>query len=132
MIKFNHLFNKKNSFLLIAGPCAVEGEEIAFEIAEKIHKISEKLDINFVFKGSFKKANRSKIDSFTGIGDKKALEIIKNIGNSFSIPTTTDIHEVKDAKLAANHVDILQIPAFLARQTDLILAAAQTLSLIHI
>ena len=126
MIKFNHLFNKKNSFLLIAGPCAVEGEEIAFEIAEKIHKISEKLDINFVFKGSFKKANRSKIDSFTGIGDKKALEIIKNIGNSFSIPTTTDIHEVKDAKLAANHVDILQIPAFLARQTDLILAAAQT------
>ena len=71
MIKFNHLFNKKNSFLLIAGPCAVEGEEIAFEIAEKIHKISEKLDINFVFKGSFKKANRSKIDSFTGIGDKR-------------------------------------------------------------
>ena len=106
MIKFNHLFNKKNSFLLIAGPCAVEGEEIAFEIAEKIHKISKKLDINFVFKGSFKKANRSKIDSFTGIGDEKALEIIKNIGNSFSIPTTTDIHEVKDAKLAANHVDI--------------------------
>ena len=132
MIKFNHLFNKKNSFLLIAGPCAVEGEEIAFEIAEKIHKISEKLDINFVFKGSFKKANRSKIDSFTGIGDEKALEIIKNIGNSFSIPTTTDIHEVKDAKLAANHVDILQIPAFLARQTDLIVAAAQTSKIVNI
>ena len=75
MIKFNHLFNKKNSFLLIAGPCAIEGEEIAFEIAEKIHKISKKLDINFVFKGSFKKANRSKIDSFTGIGDEKALDI---------------------------------------------------------
>ena len=132
MISFNHLFNKKNSFLLIAGPCAVEGEEIAFEIAEKIHKISKKLDINFVFKGSFKKANRSKIDSFTGIGDKKALEIIKNIGNSFSIPTTTDIHEVKDANLAANHVDILQIPAFLARQTDLIVAAAQTSKIVNI
>ena len=132
MIKFNHLFNKKNSFLLIAGPCAVEGEEIAFEIAEKIHKISEKLDINFVFKGSFKKANRSKIDSFTGIGDEKALEIIKNIGNSFSIPTTTDIHEVKDAELAAKYVDILQIPAFLARQTDLIVAAAKTSKIVNI
>ena len=130
MIKFNHLFNKKNSFLLIAGPCAVESEEIAFEIAEKIHKISKKLDINFVFKGSFKKANRSKIDSFTGIGDEKALEIIKKIGNSFSIPTTTDIHEVKDADIAANHVDILQIPAFLARQTDLIVAAAKHLKLL--
>ena len=132
MISFNHLFNKENSFLLIAGPCAVESEEIAFEIAEKIHKISKKLDINFVFKGSFKKANRSKIDSFTGIGDEKALEIIKNIGNSFSIPTTTDIHEVKDANLAANHVDILQIPAFLARQTDLIVAAAQTSKIVNI
>ena len=95
MIKFNHLFNKENSFLLIAGPCAVESEEIAYETAEKIHKISKKLDINFVFKGSFKKANRSKIDSFTGIGDEKALEILKKVGNSFSIPTTTDIHEVK-------------------------------------
>ena len=83
MIKFNHLFNKENSFLLIAGPCAVESEEIAFEIAEKIHKISKKLDINFVFKGSFKKANRSKIDSFTGIGDEKALEILKILETVF-------------------------------------------------
>ena len=132
MIKFNHLFNKENSFLLIAGPCAVESEEIAYETAEKIHKISKKLDINFVFKGSFKKANRSKIDSFTGIGDEKALEILKKIGNSFSIPTTTDIHEVKDAELAAKHVDILQIPAFLARQTDLIVAAAKTSKIVNI
>jgi len=132
MIKFNHLFNKKNSFLLIAGPCAVESEEIAFEIAEKIHKISKKLEINFVFKGSFKKANRSKIDSFTGIGDEKALEILKKVGNSFSIPTTTDIHEVKDAELAAKYVDILQIPAFLARQTDLIVAAAKTSKIVNI
>tara|TARA_Y100000766_G_scaffold251103_1_gene234564 strand:+ start:18 stop:818 length:801 start_codon:yes stop_codon:yes gene_type:complete len=132
MIKFNHLFNKENSFLLIAGPCAVESEEIAYETAEKIHKISKKLDINFVFKGSFKKANRSKIDSFTGIGDEKALEILKKVGNSFSIPTTTDIHEVKDAELAAKHVDILQIPAFLARQTDLIVAAAKTSKIVNI
>ena len=132
MIKFNHLFNKKNSFLLIAGPCAIESEHIAFEIAEKIHKISKKLDINFVFKGSFKKANRSKIDSFTGIGDEKALEILKKVGNSFSIPTTTDIHEVKDAELAAKYVDILQIPAFLARQTDLIVAAAKTSKIVNI
>ena len=106
MIQFKELFKKKKSFLLIAGPCAIESEKIAFEIAEKIHKISQKLDINFVFKGSFKKANRSKIDSFTGIGDEKALEIIKKVGNSFSILTTTDIHEVKDAEIAAKHVDI--------------------------
>ena len=126
MIQFKELFDKKNSFLLIAGPCAIESEEIAFEIAEKIHKISQKLDINFVFKGSFKKANRSKIDSFTGIGDEKALEIIKKVGNSLSILTTTDIHEVKDAELSAKYVDILQIPAFLVRQTDLLVAAAKT------
>ena len=132
MIQFKELFDKKNSFLLIAGPCAIESEEIAFEIAEKIHKISQKLDINFVFKGSFKKANRSKIDSFTGIGDEKALEIIKKVGNSFSILTTTDIHEVKDADIAAKHVGILQIPAFLARQTDLIVAAAKTSKIVNI
>tara|TARA_B100000579_G_scaffold60893_1_gene44405 strand:+ start:72 stop:875 length:804 start_codon:yes stop_codon:yes gene_type:complete len=132
MIQFKELFDKKNSFLLIAGPCAIESEKIAFEIAEKIHKISQKLDINFVFKGSFKKANRSKIDSFTGIGDEKALDIVKKVGNSFSIPTTTDIHETKDAKIAAQYVDILQIPAFLARQTDLIVAAAKTSKIVNI
>ena len=132
MIQFKELFEKKNSFLLIAGPCAIESEKIAFEIAEKIHKISQKLDINFVFKGSFKKANRSKIDSFTGIGDEKALDIIKKVGNSFSILTTTDIHETRDAKIAAQYVDILQIPAFLARQTDLIVAAAKTSKIVNI
>ena len=95
MIQFKELFDKKNSFLLIAGPCAIESEEIAFEIAEKIHKISQKIDINFVFKGSFKKANRSKIDSFTGIGDEKALGIIKNIGNNFSILTTATFMKLK-------------------------------------
>ena len=132
MIDFKKLFKKENSFLLIAGPCAIESEEIAIEIAEKIHKISQKLDINFIFKGSFKKANRSKIDSFTGIGDKKALEIIKKVGNSFSIPTTTDVHETKDVSQAAKYVDVLQIPAFLARQTDLIVAAAKTSKIINI
>ena len=132
MIEFKELIVKENSFLLIAGPCAIENEEIAFEIAEKIYEISKKLGINFVFKGSFKKANRSRIDSFTGIGDEKALEIIKKIGNNFSIKTTTDIHEVKDAELAARYVDILQIPAFLARQTDLIVAAAKTSKIVNI
>ena len=132
MIDFKKLFKKENSFLLIAGPCAIESEEIAMETAEKIHKISQKLDINFIFKGSYKKANRSKIDSFTGIGDEKAVEIIKKVGNSFSIPTTTDVHETKDVSLAAKYVDVLQIPAFLARQTDLIVAAAKTSKIINI
>ena len=132
MFNLNELFTNTKSFFLVAGPCAIESEKLAFEIAENIHKISQKLNINFVFKGSFKKANRSRIDSFTGIGDKKALEIIKKVGCSFSIPTTTDIHETKDAELAAQFVDILQIPAFLARQTDLIVAAAKTGKVINI
>jgi len=110
----------------MAGPCAIEGEEMAFEIAEKILDITNRLEIPFIFKGSFKKANRSRIDSFTGIGDEKALDILKNIGEKFQIPTVTDIHEIKDANLAANYVDVLQIPAFLIRQTDLLVAAAKT------
>ena len=110
----------------MAGPCAIEGEEMAFEIAEKIFNITNKLEIPFIFKGSFKKANRSRIDSFTGIGDEKALNILKKVGEKLQIPTVTDIHEIKDAKLAAKYVDVLQIPAFLVRQTDLLLAAAKT------
>ena len=113
-------------FFLIAGPCAIEGEEMAFKIAENIFDITNKLKIPFIFKGSFKKANRSRIDSFTGIGDKKALEILKKVGEKFKIPTITDIHEVKDAEIASKYVDILQIPAFLVRQTDLLVAAAKT------
>ena len=132
MVDNKMLFENKNSFLLIAGPCAIEGEEMAFEIAEEILKITKKLNINFVFKGSFKKANRSRIDSFTGIGDKKALEILGKIRKDLSIPTTTDIHEVKDVDLVSNYVDILQIPAFLARQTDLIVAAAKTSKIVNI
>ena len=99
---------------------------MAFEIAEKILDITNRLKIPFIFKGSFKKANRSRIDSFTGIGDEKALSILKNIGEKLQIPTVTDIHEIKDANLASNYVDILQIPAFLVRQTDLLVAAAKT------
>ncbi|MGB3591006.1 MAG: 3-deoxy-8-phosphooctulonate synthase [Nonlabens sp.] len=115
-----------NNFFLLAGPCAIEGEEMALRIAEKVVSISDKMRIPYIFKGSFKKANRSRIDSFTGIGDEKALEILKKVSDTFQIPTVTDIHEVSDAALAAQYVDVLQIPAFLVRQTDLVVAAAQT------
>jgi len=114
------------NFFLLAGPCAIEGEEMAFRIAEKLVQITNDLKIPFVFKGSFKKANRSRIDSFTGIGDKKALKILAKISKEFNVPTVTDIHDVHDAEMAAQYVDILQIPAFLVRQTDLVVAAAKT------
>ncbi len=117
---------ESNNFFLLAGPCAIEGEEMALRIAEKIMEITSKLEIPFVFKGSFKKANRSRIDSFTGIGDEKALKILRKVSETFSVPTVTDIHEVSDANMAAEYVDILQIPAFLVRQTDLVVAAANT------
>lgn len=115
-----------DNFFLIAGPCAIESEEMAFEIAERIIQITNKYQIPYIFKGSFKKANRSRVDSFTGIGDVKALEIIQKVGKHFNIPTTTDIHENEHAALAAQYVDVLQIPAFLVRQTDLVVAAAKT------
>ena len=119
-------FTDKNHFFLIAGPCAIEGEDMAMAIAEKICALTDKLEIPYLFKGSFKKANRSRIDSFTGIGDEKALEILHKVGQRFGVPTLTDIHEVDDAVKAANYVDVLQIPAFLVRQTDLVVAAAKT------
>lgn len=119
-------YTSKNNFFLLAGPCAIEGEEMAFRIAEKIVEVTDKLEIPLIFKGSFKKANRSRIDSFTGIGDVKALQILKEVGNQFNIPTVTDIHEVGDAKLVSDYVDVIQIPAFLVRQTDLLVAAANT------
>ena len=115
-----------DNFFLLAGPCAIEGEDMALRIAEKVVEITDKLKIPYVFKGSFKKANRSRIDSFTGIGDEKALKILRKVSETFKVPTITDIHEISDAKLAAEYVDILQIPAFLVRQTDLVVAAAET------
>jgi 2-dehydro-3-deoxyphosphooctonate aldolase (KDO 8-P synthase) len=117
---------KSNNFFLLAGPCAIEGEEMALRIAERIVEITDKLNIPYIFKGSFKKANRSRVDSFTGIGDEKALKILKKVSETFQVPTVTDIHEISDAKLAAAYVDVLQIPAFLVRQTDLLVAAANT------
>lgn len=122
--KIHHRDSK--NFFLIAGPCAIESEDLAFEVAEKVVELSNKYKIPYIFKGSFKKANRSRVDSFTGIGDLKALEIIKKVGTHFHIPTTTDIHENEHAALAAQYVDVLQIPAFLVRQTDLVVAAAKT------
>ncbi|MBW2938917.1 3-deoxy-8-phosphooctulonate synthase [Aureisphaera sp. CAU 1614] len=122
--KIKHTQSK--NFFLLAGPCAIEGEEMALRIAEKIVGITNKLEIPYIFKGSFKKANRSRIDSFTGIGDEKALKILKKVSETFDVPTVTDIHEVSDAAMAAQFVDVLQIPAFLVRQTDLVVAAAET------
>ena len=113
-------------FFLLAGPCAIEGEEMAMRIAEYIVKLSDKYQIPYIFKGSFKKANRSRLDSFTGIGDEKALKILEKVGKTFDIPVVTDIHLPTDAAMAAAYVDVLQIPAFLVRQTDLVVAAAKT------
>jgi 2-dehydro-3-deoxyphosphooctonate aldolase (KDO 8-P synthase) len=121
-----------NNFYLLAGPCAIEGEEMAFEIAEKIKQITDKLEIPFIFKGSYRKANRSRLDSFTGIGDLKALKILQKVGAHFNIPTVTDIHSAAEAPMAAQYVDVLQIPAFLCRQTDLLVAAAKTGKAINI
>jgi len=117
---------QSNNFFLLAGPCAIESEEMAMRIAEKVLEITNKLEIPFIFKGSYKKANRSRVDSFTGIGDEKALKILRKVSETFKVPTVTDIHEVSDAYKAAEYVDVLQIPAFLVRQTDLVVAAAAT------
>ncbi|HBR55209.1 MAG TPA: 3-deoxy-8-phosphooctulonate synthase [Flavobacteriaceae bacterium] len=117
---------QSNNFFLLAGPCAIEGEDMALRIAEKVLTITDTLKIPYIFKGSFKKANRSRIDSFTGIGDEKALKILRKVSETFKVPTVTDIHEVSDAEMAAAYVDVLQIPAFLVRQTDLVVAAAAT------
>ena len=119
-------FTQANNFFLLAGPCVIEGEDIALHIAERIVSITDKLQIPYVFKGSFRKANRSRGDSFTGIGDEKALKILAKIGKEFGIPTITDIHESHEASIVSEFVDILQIPAFLCRQTELLVAAANT------
>ncbi|CAM4344764.1 2-dehydro-3-deoxyphosphooctonate aldolase (KDO 8-P synthase) [Pedobacter westerhofensis] len=125
-------YTTSGNFFLMAGPCAIEGEEIALRIAEKLVTITNKLEIPFIFKGSYRKANRSKGDSFTGIGDEKALKILEKVGNTFGVPTVTDIHESDEAAMAAAYVDVLQIPAFLCRQTDLLIAAAKTGKVVNV
>ncbi len=130
------LFSKQkyneNNFFLIAGPCVVESEEIVMDIAEKVSAICKKHEIPYIFKASYRKANRTAASSFTGIGDEAALKLIKKVGEHFSIPTTTDIHTAEEAAMAAEYVDILQIPAFLCRQTDLLIAAAKTGKIVNV
>ena len=120
------------NFFLIAGPCAIEGEQMAMDIAGTVSEICAELAIPYVFKGSYRKANRSKADSFTGIGDEKALTILKKVSETFDIPVTTDIHTEPEAGMAAAYVDVLQIPAFLCRQSSLLLAAAKTGKVVNI
>ncbi len=115
-----------SNFFLLAGPCVIEGEKMALDIAEQIASTTSRLNIPYVFKGSYRKANRSRIDSFTGIGDVEALKILAKVRDTFGIPVVTDIHSAEEADLAAEYVDVLQIPAFLCRQTDLLVAAAKT------
>ncbi|MAC95829.1 MAG: 3-deoxy-8-phosphooctulonate synthase [Flavobacteriales bacterium] len=122
----NIKYTDNRNFFLLAGPCAIEGEEMAFQIAERIYEITHRLEIPWVFKGSYRKANRSRLDSFTGIGDEKALKILKAVSEKYNVPTITDIHSAEEAAMAAEYVDVLQIPAFLCRQTDLLVAAAKT------
>jgi len=135
-MKINPLSGIKNSdsnnFFLMAGPCVIEGEEMALRIAEKIIQITNKYNIPYIFKGSYRKANRSRLDSFSGIGDEKALKILRKVSETFNIPTVTDIHESQEASIAAEFVDVLQIPAFLCRQTNLLIAAAETGKVVNI
>lgn len=114
------------NFFLIAGPCVIESRELCYEVAEKLVAVTDRLEIPYIFKSSYKKANRSKLDSFTGIGDKTALEILRDVKKQFKIPVLTDIHSVEEAYFASQYADVLQIPAFLCRQTDLLVAAAKT------
>ena len=129
---FAHQQYDKNNFFLIAGPCVVEGEEMVIEIAETVAAICKKYKVPYIFKASYKKANRTSASSFTGIGDKKALEIIKRTGEKISVPTITDIHTAEEAAMAAGYTNILQIPAFLCRQTELLIAAAKTGKIINV
>lgn len=133
MITIPKLHNTgSGNFFLMAGPCAIEDEDMALRIADKIKTITDRLQIPYIFKGSYRKANRSRLDSFTGIGDEKALKILEKVGATFDIPTVTDIHESEEAAMAAAYVDVLQIPAFLCRQTDLLIAAAKTGKVVNV
>ena len=133
MTDINNLnFTKENTFFLIAGPCVIESREKTFEIANTLKTVTEKLNIPFIFKGSFKKANRTRLNSFTGIGDDSAINILKEVKKELRLPITTDVHCIDDIKKVENIVDILQIPAFLCRQTDLLIFAAKTGKYINI
>jgi 2-dehydro-3-deoxyphosphooctonate aldolase (KDO 8-P synthase) len=123
---------ESGNFFLIAGPCVVEGEDLVFEVAEKVKAIADRLEIPYIFKASYRKANRSRGDSFAGIGDEKALEMIQKVGKTLGLPTTTDFHSAEEAGLAAQYVDVLQVPAFLCRQTDILLAAADTGKVVNV
>ena len=128
----NLKYTDSGNFFLLAGHCVIEGEYMAMDIAEKIVGITESLQIPYIFKGSYRKANRSRLDSFTGIGDEKALKILRKVADTYKIPVVTDIHTAEEAKMAAEYVDVLQIPAFLCRQTDLLVAAAKTGRVVNI
>lgn len=119
-------YSSHPQFFLLAGPCVIEGEEMALDIAEQCVRITSELGIPYVFKGSYRKANRSRIDSFTGVGDLKALKVLAKVRDTFGVPVVTDIHAADEAEMAAEYVDVLQIPAFLCRQTDILIAAAGT------
>ena len=127
----NQPYNEKN-FFLIAGHCVVEGETLVMDVAERVSEICKRLQIPYIFKASYRKANRTSDSSFTGIGDDAGLALIKKVGERFSIPTTTDIHSHEEAAIAARYVDVLQIPAFLCRQTDLLVAAAETGKIVNV
>jgi len=124
--------SNSNNFFLMAGPCVVEGEAVVMAIAERIVKICDKLAIPYVFKASYRKANRTRLDSFTGIGDEAALKLLKKVRDTFHVPVVTDIHAANEAAMAAEYVDVLQIPAFLCRQTDILLAAAATGKVVNV
>lgn len=123
---------ESGNFFLMAGPCAIEDENMAIDIAGRIIEITYKLKVPYIFKGSYRKANRSRIDSFSGIGDEKALKILRKVSDTFNVPVVTDIHSAQEARMAAEYVDVLQIPAFLCRQTDILVAAAETGKVVNI
>lgn len=131
MITFEDI-KSVNNFFLIAGPCAIENDYTPLKVAERVVEITSKLNIPYIFKGSYRKANRSRLDSFSGIGDEKALKILDKVRKEFDIPVLTDIHETHEAEIAAQYVDVLQIPAFLCRQTDLLVSAAKTGKIVNV
>ena len=132
MSLYEKLKDRKDDFFLMAGPCVIEDERMPFEIAERLVDITKRLGLEFIFKASYRKANRSRLDSFTGIGDEKGLKILGEIREKYNIPVVTDIHSAEEAEMAARFVDVIQIPAFLCRQTDILVAAAKTGKVVNI